>query len=314
MHPGDDTHPSGATAAPAVSVVIIFLDAERFLGEAIASVRMQDRGDWELLLVDDGSADGSTTIARQAAAADPDRVRYVEHPGHRNRGMSASRNAGAARARARWLAFLDSDDAWTPGHLSSLLALADRYPDAELIYGPGRLWFSWDPSATDADRLQPIGVDEVSMPEPGRLAERWIDDGNSTPCPSAVMVARDAFDRLGGFEESFRGLYEDQAFCFKAALGARVVMTPQSTLQYRQHAASCCSVNARAGTSAEARLRFLRWARDWARSRGPAGASVVPHINRQIFDLRRSTGVLGAAMRAARAVTPSMVREWLRAR
>src|SRR5258706_2880162 len=77
-----------------VSVVVIFLNAERFISEAVESVVAQTYGNWELLLVDDGSNDGSTEIARSYAAKFPDKIRYLEHHGHENRGMSASRNLG----------------------------------------------------------------------------------------------------------------------------------------------------------------------------------------------------------------------------
>ncbi|HEX6104526.1 MAG TPA: glycosyltransferase, partial [Gemmatimonadales bacterium] len=70
------------TAGPCVSVVLIFLDGEPFLDEAIRSVRGQTRTDWELLLVDDGSRDGSGETARRHAAEEPERIRYLEHPGH----------------------------------------------------------------------------------------------------------------------------------------------------------------------------------------------------------------------------------------
>src|SRR5206468_2884667 len=90
-------HPLGkrsVSAAPTVSVVVIFLNAERFLDEAIQSVMGQTYPHWELLLVDDGSTDGSSAIARGYTERQPNRVRYLEHPGHRNAGMSASRNLG----------------------------------------------------------------------------------------------------------------------------------------------------------------------------------------------------------------------------
>ena len=66
-----------------VSVVTIFLNAERFLDEAVASVFAQTLTDWELLLVDDGSTDGSSEIARRYAHSHPTKVRYLEHEGHR---------------------------------------------------------------------------------------------------------------------------------------------------------------------------------------------------------------------------------------
>jgi glycosyltransferase involved in cell wall biosynthesis len=88
-----------AVTSPRVSVICIFLDEERFLREAIDSVVAQDFTDWELLLVDDGSRDASTGIARDYATAMPDKVRCLEHSDHANRGMSAARNLGLAHAR-----------------------------------------------------------------------------------------------------------------------------------------------------------------------------------------------------------------------
>ncbi len=103
-----------ANDRPSVSVIIIFLNAERFFEEAIASVFAQTYDRWELLLVDDGSTDASTAIARRYARRYPDRVRYLEHPDHSNRGASSSRNLGVQHARGAYIAFLDSDDVWLP--------------------------------------------------------------------------------------------------------------------------------------------------------------------------------------------------------
>ena len=101
---------------PEVSVVVPFLDARAFLEESIASVRTQTCSSWELLLIDDGSTDGGTDIARDHAGREPERVRYLEHPGHARRGASAARNLGirgphspaharaGARARGAWYA------------------------------------------------------------------------------------------------------------------------------------------------------------------------------------------------------------------
>src|SRR5258705_7087515 len=95
-----------SAVSPLVSVVMIFLNAESFIQEAIQSVLDQDYSNWELLLVDDGSSDGSTQIALAAAGQYPQRVHYLEHADHQNRGMSASRNLGARHAHGEYLAFL----------------------------------------------------------------------------------------------------------------------------------------------------------------------------------------------------------------
>ncbi|HUG86498.1 MAG TPA: glycosyltransferase, partial [Euzebya sp.] len=98
------------SAAPLVSVVVPFYNDGQFLEDAIDSVRAQAFEEWELLLVDDGSTDGSTRVARRAAADHSGRIRYLDHPGHANRGAPASRNRGIAMARGSYVAFLDADD------------------------------------------------------------------------------------------------------------------------------------------------------------------------------------------------------------
>ena len=111
--------------SPRVSPIVIFLDAKSFFGEAIESIIGQDYADWELLLVDDGSTDGTADIARRYAELDSQRIRYLSHPGHENRGMSASRNLGIREARGEYLAFLDADDTWLPGKLTRQVAILD---------------------------------------------------------------------------------------------------------------------------------------------------------------------------------------------
>ncbi|MEQ1911729.1 MAG: glycosyltransferase family 2 protein, partial [Vicinamibacterales bacterium] len=86
------------TTQPTVSVIIIFYNAAGFLAEAVDSVLAQTYADWELLLVDDGSSDESTALARRYVDADPLRIKYLDHPGHQNLGMSATRNRGLVEA------------------------------------------------------------------------------------------------------------------------------------------------------------------------------------------------------------------------
>ena len=83
---------------PLVSVIVIFLNAADFLQEAIDSVLAQSYKDWELLLVDDRSNDGSSEIAKTFASRNPLRIHYLEHEAHRNLGMSATRNLGLRHA------------------------------------------------------------------------------------------------------------------------------------------------------------------------------------------------------------------------
>src|SRR5688500_5862580 len=139
-------------ADPLISAIIIFLDARRFLAEAVESVLAQTRGDWELLLCDDGSADGSTEIARDYAARHPGRIRYLEHPGHANRGMSATRNLGVRHARGELIALLDADDVWLPDKLAEQVPLLRAHPEAAMLFGRTHVWYGWTGDPADAAR------------------------------------------------------------------------------------------------------------------------------------------------------------------
>src|SRR5688500_15389988 len=137
--------PDAGAVRPRVSVIIIFLDVERYLGEAIDSVLQQTYTDWELLLVDDGSKDGSSALARQYAAQRPSQIRYLDHPGHANLGMSASRNLGIEHARGEYVAFLDADDVYLPERLSKHMRVLDTHPEVAMVQSDLIFWYSWQP-------------------------------------------------------------------------------------------------------------------------------------------------------------------------
>jgi len=102
-------------SVPSVSVVTPVWNAAATLAETVASVRAQSRGDWEMLIVDDGSTDGSRALAAALAAAEP-RIRTLGWEDRR--GPAAARNAGIRAARGRYLSFLDADDLWRPEKLA----------------------------------------------------------------------------------------------------------------------------------------------------------------------------------------------------
>ena len=245
---------------PVVSVVLIFLNEERFLEEAVHSVCAQTLADWELILVDDGSTDRSTKIARALASRDA-RIRYLEHPRHENRGMAASRNLGAANTTAPYIAFLDGDDVWVPTKLAEQVDLLERMPEVAMVNGASRYWYSWDPAATRSDETVLTGG----------VADRRIDPPEAvlTIYPLGVLdgpgvdllVRRSVFDAVGGFEERFRGLYEDQSFVIKVFLRYPIYMSSRAWILYRQHDESCC---AQISQSAYHRVRgvFLDWLKD----------------------------------------------------
>jgi glycosyltransferase involved in cell wall biosynthesis len=248
-----------ALPAPAVTAITIFLNEEKFLVEAVESVLAQSSQDWELLLVDDGSSDGSTEIARFYAERHPDRIRWLEHPGHANRGMSASRNLGVNQARGRYVGFLDADDVWLPGKLAEQCAILDAHQDCGMIYGRTLIWRSWNGSGQDFTYT--LGVESDTVYRPPRLFELLVENKAQSPTTCNALMRRSLIEQVGGFEADFRGMFEDQAFFAKALLAAPTYVDGRIWAKYRQHAASCSAVSERAGRDRRARGRVLRWMR-----------------------------------------------------
>lgn len=247
-------------AGPLVSAVIIFLDGLPYLDEAIASVFAQRDDAWELLLVDDGSTDGSSALAQAWAARHPGRVRYLEHEGHRNRGMSASRNLGFAHARGEYVALLDADDVWLPDKFARNVAALRAHPAAGMLLGRTEYWRSWNGGAAAADDVPDHGLVSGRVYDPPELFSLVYPVGSRpAPCLCSLLVRLDVVRAVGGFEESFTGFYEDQAFLTKVYLYAPVLVVDDCLDRYRIHPASCSAGVADAGSYARYRQQYFAW-------------------------------------------------------
>ncbi len=115
-----------------ISIVIPVYNAAGFIKETILSVKNQTHTDWELLLVDDCSTDGSVTLMEEEAAHDP-RIRVIRQP--QNMGAAAARNRGVAEAKGRYLAYLDADDLWREERLALCLAFIEEKKVAFVFSG-----------------------------------------------------------------------------------------------------------------------------------------------------------------------------------
>ena len=282
-------------SGPLVSIIMIFLDGERFIEEAIESVFTQTWPRWELLLVDDGSSDRSTTIARAYAERHPQRVRYLEHPAHANRGMSASRNLGIAHARGEYIAFLDADDLFLPERLARHIAMLEAHPEVDAVQGKILSWGSWQGAdlAEAPDSSEPCLPFAVgSVLEPPTLLLTLLDtDGATAPGICNLTVRRQVLASLGGFEDSFRGLYEDWVFASKLYLEARVGLLADCLAFYRQHAGSCTQTGRRDGVYRPgrfdpARAAYLHWLEAWLAQRGVRDRRVLDALERRAWPMR----------------------------
>ncbi len=261
-----------ASDRPLVSIIICFLNPGEFLREAVESVFRQDYSRWELALVDDGSADESTSFAKDCAARHPGRVLYAEHPRHENRGLAASRNLGLAATRGELVALLDADDVWPPAKLAKQVSVMDDNPAVDLVCGPGLYWYSWtgDPIDADRDYVQPMLMKQGVMATPTEFLPRMIREPESTPCPGAILLRRNAIVKVRGFEDSFRGMFEDQAFYAKLGLTCNLINTGAVSLFYRQHAKSLCRVALEEGTHRVAYRHYLEWLLRYLEVHAPA--------------------------------------------
>jgi GT2 family glycosyltransferase/SAM-dependent methyltransferase len=292
---------------PVVSVIIIFLDAEQFIGEAIESVMAQVYGAWELLLVDDGSTDGSRQLALQYVERYPHRMRYLEHEQHQNRGMSASRNLGIRHAAGEYIAWLDADDVWLPGKLERQVALLEAHPEAGMTYGPTEWWYSWSRPPQDGRRdfVLPLNQAPDTLIHPPALLKQFLEREEQSPCMCSILVRREVLDRTGGFEDRFRGMYEDQAFCAKICLDTPVFAASECWCRYRQHAGSASAVAQRAGQHRSARLLFLNWLASYLSARRIADPALWRILKRELRRCRYPglVRILGKAAEARRRVT-----------
>ena len=271
-----------------VSIITPVLNAERFLDETLASVLAQTYAHWEVLLVDDGSSDQSARIAARWAGAHTDRVRYLEHEGHRNLGTSASRNLGIRAARGSYLAFLDADDVWLPGHLAGQIASLERHPEVGMVYGPTQEWYSW--TGLEEDRTRDHIADlrlatNRPLTPPGPLPA-FVRREAPTPCTCSVVVRRPVVDAIGGFEPAFRGMYDDQTFYAKVCLAAPVLAAAECSSRYRRRPDSLYSTAKATGRNRRDRLAFLDWLDRYLTGGGGGSADLADALRRELWAAR----------------------------
>ncbi len=278
---------------PLVSGITIFFNGENFLEEAIRSVLAQTYANWELLLVDDGSKDSSTETAQRYARAHPDRIRYLEHSNHENRGKSASRNLGLCNSRGKYIAFLDHDDIWLPNKLEDQVALLEAHPEAGMMYGRTRFWHGWTgrPEDRDRDSFTDPGVEPNSVIFPPRLITLFLRDEGTVASTCSVLVRRDLAQAVGGFDEAFRDQYEDMVFFARLYLETPVFVSDACWDYYRQHGANSCAKAVRSGVwhpsrPSSAREVFLNSLEQLVREKGVNDPELIEALEHELWPYR----------------------------
>ena len=277
------------TNQPLVSVIIAFLNEERFLVDAVESVLRQSYRNWELLLVDDGSTDKSVGMAKDYANRFPERIHYLQHEGHANKGLSASRNKGIQHARGSLIALLDADDVWLPEKLEQQTTIFKRHPEVAMVAEASLYWFSWE-AVQKQDILIPVGAPPDKVYQATELPRYLYPLGTgAAPCPSGLMLTKKALEKAGGFEESFTKeyqLYEDQALLHKIYLKENVYISSACNNKYRQRTGSIVEKVHADGHYLAVRKYFLDWLEAYMQNEAVESKEVQHLLQKALLPLR----------------------------
>lgn len=172
-----------------ISVVIPLYNKVASIARTLETVRQQTYTDYEIVVVDDGSTDGSADVVR---STNDRRIRLFSQP---NAGVSAARNRGIKEARGEFIAFLDADDEWKPDYLETLMQLVEKYPQCDV--------FCTNYEFCDSNgKITPTTIRRLSFEgEDGELTNYFEVASHSHPpiCSISIMVRKAAIQSIGGF-------------------------------------------------------------------------------------------------------------------
>jgi hypothetical protein len=210
--------------SPLVSCLVTAYNYERFLERAVESALAQDVASLEVVIVDDGSTDGTGAVADALAARHPDRVRVIHKA---NGGWISAMNAAIEAARGTYLGILDADDAWLPGKLRAQLALLEARPELGLVYSDLRLI-----DENDATLEQSFWAARDVDPFEGKAAAGLVTVGNCVATSTILVRAslKDAF-----FPLPAEIPYGDWWIGFRTATVAEIAPVREPLSGYRQH-------------------------------------------------------------------------------
>jgi GT2 family glycosyltransferase len=235
---------------PQVSVLVTTWNHARYVEEALDSLRRQTNRNFEVIITDDASIDGSAEIIAAWLARTGFAAQFIRNP--HNRGICANCNAALARARGRFVCSLSGDDAYEPDRIARQLACFDTLPEqVAAVYS--------DALAVDAEgRPGSRSVLQTRLngrpPPQGRVFEQILA-GNFLPAP-AVMVRKSAIAAVGGYDESL--FYEDFDMWLRLAFRFHFIYLPGRLVRYRMLDHSMSNAPRFRSAMCRSRTRILR--------------------------------------------------------
>jgi glycosyltransferase involved in cell wall biosynthesis len=231
-----------------IAICIPAYNAARFLPDTLATIKTQTFPDWELIVVEDGSDDGTELIVEKFAATVPQPVQYLRHA--KNQGLTTTRNTGIAAAKQAWIAILDADDLWEREHLSRCVETLSQ-GDYSLVHG-GSVLFESD-SGHILEKRAPSTAVQDDLPCSVFTQDYIIQ-------PSSVVLHKSLWESVGGFNTRFQHVEDLEMWLRCLRAGARIGYSGHLTCRYRKHAAAMSGESyAMAAAFAEVYAQHLDW-------------------------------------------------------
>ena len=278
-----------------VSVIVPCWNGARYLGACLDSLLAQTERDFEAIVIDDGSQDGSLALARDYAQRDV-RVRVLHQV---NSGVSAARNAGLAQARGEWIAFVDSDDLLPPDALETMLSGAGDGVD--MVVCPHETFD--ERGQTDVVIPETRWMDRCGERQRRAVARRLIEGDSVLNIMCGKLHRRALIEREGLHLTAGVKVAEDALFNLEAALcGRGVAYVNRVAYRYRMHEGSAMHTQA-AGEMARHRP-WLEAMRDMLLRRGQMEAYFGAFVDSAALRLYKDGGVSGVMRRFNTDVLP----------
>ena len=240
---------------PLVSIIIPVYNCERYLAEAIESVLTQTYRTIEVIVVDDGSTDGSGHVAKRFGLP-------VKYTFQANGGTGAARNRGVELAQGKFLAFLDQDDLWIKDKLTNQIAAFHHNPAIDIVFGYVEQFYSPELAQGKKD-----GPPCHSKTMPG-------------PHVGAMLITREAFLRVGPFGTNFQIAEFIDWYARSKELGLNSLMLPDIVMRRRIH------LNNQSFLKRTHRLEYIRVLKaslDRERNKSASSQTIISRISSRIF-------------------------------